>query len=106
MDRISSGMTRQAIKNLGRRVKDARERRGLSQRQLAERSGGHQTQLSRVESGHDVRLSTLIDTARLVGLEVMLVPRELTPTVQAMIEPQNTDYSGPERPLYSLEEDE
>ncbi|HEV7369365.1 helix-turn-helix transcriptional regulator [Arenibaculum sp.] len=106
MDRISSGLTRQAIKNLGRRVKDARERRGLSQRQLAERSGGHQTQLSRVESGHDVRLSTLIDTARLVGLEVMLVPRELTAAVQPMIDPQNTDYSKAERPLYSLEEDE
>lgn len=106
MDRITSGATRQAIKSLGRHIKEARERRGLSQRQFADRFGGHQTQLSRIESGHDVRLSTLIDTARLVGLEVMLIPRELTPIVQPMIGPQNTDSSKPERPLYSLEEDE
>lgn len=106
MDRLRSDTTRQTLRDLASRVKEARERRGLSQRRLAERSGFHQTQLSRVESGHDVRLSTLIDAARLVGLEVVLVPRELHATVRSLIVPQDVDQARQERPLYSLEEDE
>jgi transcriptional regulator with XRE-family HTH domain len=106
MDRLRSGATRQTLRDLAQRLKEARERRGLSQRRLAELSGFHQTQLSRVESGHDVRLSTLIDAARLVGLEVMLVPRELHATIQSLVMPQGSDQARLERPLYSLEEDE
>ena len=54
---------------LGTNLREARERLGLTQEQVAERSGVHATEVSRIEGGkRDPKVSTVI---RLAGaLEV------------------------------------
>lgn len=67
-------------------LKSAREKRGLTQRELSERSGVPQAQISKLENGQaDVRISTLVSLSRALGLEVELVPRKHVPAVQAII---------------------
>lgn len=54
---------------LGTNLRDARERLGLTQEQVAERCGVHATEVSRIEGGkRDPRISTLIRLAN--ALEV------------------------------------
>jgi transcriptional regulator with XRE-family HTH domain len=45
---------------LGRNLRRARERAGLTQEEVAERSGVHATEVSRIEAGkRDPRISTM-----------------------------------------------
>ena len=54
---------------LGTNLREARERLGLTQEQVAERSGVHATEVSRIEGGkRDPRVSTVIRLAN--ALEV------------------------------------
>jgi transcriptional regulator with XRE-family HTH domain len=63
----------------------ARRRVGLNQKALAARVGTDQSYVSKVERGAvDPQTSTLIELARALGLELMLVPRQLVPAVQAL----------------------
>ena len=56
-------------------LRAARKAEGLSQKVLSDRSGLTQAQISRFESGKaNPRLSSLVELARGVGAEVMLVP--------------------------------
>lgn len=69
-------------------LKDARERKGLSQRALADKVGLPQGHLSRIERGDvDVQTSNLIELARALDLELVLVPRRTLPTVEALSQP-------------------
>jgi len=70
-----------------------RERQGISQGTLARRLGIAQSNLSRIEHGADLRLSTLLDIARALRLEPMLVPKHATRTVRAVL----NDLHRPER---------
>ena len=66
-------------------LKQARENRGLSQRELGTRIAVPQSHISKIESGAvDLKTSSLIEFARALDLEVMLVPRSLVPAVEAM----------------------
>ena len=63
----------------------ARRRAGLSQVALAQRIGADQSYVSKVERGGvDPQTSTLLELARALDLELMLVPRQLVPAVQAL----------------------
>jgi HTH-type transcriptional regulator/antitoxin HipB len=62
-----------------------RERQGVSQGALARRLGIAQSNLSRIEHGADLRLSTLLDIARALRLEPMLVPKHAVRTVRAVL---------------------
>jgi transcriptional regulator with XRE-family HTH domain len=63
-----------AMAGLGTNLREARERLGLTQEQVAERCGVHATEVSRIEGGkRDPRISTLIRLAN--ALEVK--PSEL-----------------------------
>lgn len=78
---------------------NARKEKGLTQGTLARLLGVPQGHISRVESGLvDVRVSTLVEQARLVDLEVVLVPRKWIPAVSKLMRP------GPEKSsfLYRL----
>ncbi|MCY4260429.1 MAG: helix-turn-helix transcriptional regulator [Rhodobacteraceae bacterium] len=67
-------------------LKAARERKGLSQRTLGAQAGVPQSHISRIEKGVvDLRLSSLVELARTLDLELMLVPRGKTAVVQAII---------------------
>jgi transcriptional regulator with XRE-family HTH domain len=58
-------------------LRAAREAKGLSQRALSELVGVPQSHISKIENGAvDLRLSSLVEIARALDLEVMLVPRK------------------------------
>jgi transcriptional regulator with XRE-family HTH domain len=74
------------IEPIARSLKAARQRKGLSQRELSAESGIPQGHISRIESGVvDLRVSTLVELARFLDLEVMLVPRKMLPAVQSIV---------------------
>jgi transcriptional regulator with XRE-family HTH domain len=57
------------VGNLGRNLRHARDRLGLTQEQVAERSGVHATEVSRIEAGkRDPRVSTMERLAKAVGV--------------------------------------
>lgn len=67
-------------------IRDARGGKGWSQRDVSARMKLTQAQLSRIESGAaDVRLSTFVELARLLDLELVLVPRTALSGVNAVI---------------------
>ena len=66
-------------------LKVAREEKGLSQRELSARAGVPQAHISKIENAAvDLKLSSLVELARVLDLELMLVPRRLVPAVQTM----------------------
>ncbi len=72
-----------SIEHIGTWLKKARLEKGLSQRALGARVGVPQSHISKIESGLvDLQASSLIELARALELELMLVPRILVPTVQ------------------------
>lgn len=67
-------------------LKEARERKGFSQRDLAARSGVPQGHISRIENGAvDLRVSSLIALARVLDMELTLVPRKNVAAVKSMV---------------------
>lgn len=71
-------------------LKRTREARALSQRTLSIQAGVPQGHISKIENGTvDLRISSLVELARVLGLEVMLVPRKSVPAVQALV--RNTE---------------
>lgn len=67
-------------------LRQARLDKGLTQAQLAELLQIGQSYLSQVERGkHDIKASTLIEWARVLELELMLVPRQQAPAVSYLI---------------------
>jgi HTH-type transcriptional regulator / antitoxin HipB len=89
-------------------LRAARERKGLSQRELSARTGVPQAHISKIESNAvDLRLSSLITLARALNLELELVPRKALPAVQSLIRSAFVSHgrSAPQRPAYRLEDD-
>jgi len=75
-----------AIEQIGRTLRDAREARGLSQRALSAKAGVPQSHISKIENGAvDLRVSSLVELARVLDLELVLVPRKATPAVQSIV---------------------
>jgi transcriptional regulator with XRE-family HTH domain len=67
-------------------LRNAREHSGLSQRDLSARIGVPQSHISKIESGAtDLRLSSLVEFARALDYELVLVPRKLVPAVEAIV---------------------
>ena len=63
----------------------ARRESGLTQQALGAQLGLPQSHISRIEGGKtDLRLSSLIELARQLDLEVVLVPRKYVPAIRAM----------------------
>jgi len=91
-------------------LKQARDRRGWSQRELGAKLGLPQMHVSGIESGKIVpRFDTLLDYVRSLDYDLLLVPRTLVPAVLALIrEHKASDQPGTEgeRPLYAVDEDE
>ena len=76
-------------------LRQARTQKGWSQRDLSQRAGVPQAHISKIESGAvDLRLSTLVQLARLVDLELVLVPRAALPAVQAIVREAEADDPG------------
>ncbi len=59
-----------AVGSLGSNLRDARERLGLTQEEVADRSGVHPTEVSRIEAGkRDPRVSTVERLAQALGVK-------------------------------------
>ena len=64
----------------------ARHRAGLSQRALADKVGLAQSHISKIERGAvDPQTTSLVEIARVLGLELSLVPTPLMPALRALI---------------------
>ncbi|NBC47602.1 MAG: helix-turn-helix domain-containing protein [Gammaproteobacteria bacterium] len=88
---------------LATQLKAAREAAGLNQRALAAMTGLQQGQLSRIETGAvDPRLSSVVEIARALELELVLVPRRSLLAVQAGLGIK----AEPGRPAYSLDDED
>ncbi|WP_447779538.1 helix-turn-helix domain-containing protein [Variovorax boronicumulans] len=67
-------------------LEKARKAGGLSQEALATRAGLSRMTVQRIESGQiDPRLSTLLEMARVLGLELMPVPATLRPQLEDFV---------------------
>ena len=74
-----------ATEHISRTLKSAREARGLSQRALSAKAGVPQSHISKIENGAvDLRVSSLVELARVLDLELMLVPRKAVSAVQSI----------------------
>jgi transcriptional regulator with XRE-family HTH domain len=70
-----------------RQIRRARRSHLLSQEVLGERLDVPQAHVSLIETGRGLpRVETLLDLARLLDHELVLVPRSLAPAVAALIE--------------------
>lgn len=78
---------RYVLEDIGATLKVARERLGLSQRELADAAGTDQARISKIESGDiDLRLSSLVDLARTLGIELVLADRRHLPAIDALLD--------------------
>ena len=87
----------------------AREKLGWSQRDLASRLGIGQRHISGIESGKIVpRYDTLLEIVRMLGRDLIMVPRALVPIVQSLVRDHLKDEpgEGEERSLYASDRDE
>lgn len=90
------------IDQISNSLKSARNAKGLSQRELSARSGVPQSHISKIESGAvDLRVSSLVELARTLDLELVLVPRKALPAVTAVMRGGSQDAA---KPAYSLDE--
>ena len=70
------------MKNMGKRLKSARENAGLSQRELAKSSGVSQGMISQIEAGNkEGGLGTLEKLAQALGVSFEVLYRSEGPTV-------------------------
>ena len=70
-----------------KQLKIARQEKGLKQSEFGNKLGLPQSHISKIERGEtDPRLSTVVDMARIVDRELILVPRRLAPAIRPMIE--------------------
>jgi transcriptional regulator with XRE-family HTH domain len=97
-----------SILELTGKLRAAREKKGVSQRAFGRSIGMPQSRLSRIENGViDLQTSHLLELARALELEVMLVPRQLVPMVDSLRRQATSLSSGEETlPLYRLDDEE
>jgi|SRR3990167_6269760 len=87
-----------------RDLKAARLKRGWSQLELGQHIGLPQMHISSIETGKIVpRFNTLIDLARILDYDLLMVPRSLVPTVQSLI--HDHDHGTEELSLYASDEE-
>ena len=88
---------------------EARKKRDWSQRDLASRLGIGQRHISGIESGKIVpRYDTLLEVVRMLGCDLIMVPRALVPIVQSLVRDHLKDEQGEgeERSLYAADRNE
>ena len=81
-----------------------RHKRGWSQAELGQRVGLPQMHISGIETGKIVpRFDTLLELVRVLDRDLLMIPRELVPAVQALLRDRDQGSEGDERPLYAVD---
>jgi len=81
-----------ALIQLGHVLKAARLTSAMTQEQVAELAGISRPRYRDIETGVAAgRATTLINIARALGLEMMLIPQAMVPAVQALLRPHEDD---------------
>ena len=97
------------IEHIACELREAREAKGLSQRELGKKAGVPQGHISRIENGAvDLRVSSLVALARTLDLELALVPRKVVPAWKSLVRSSAADALRERvtlQPLYSLDEE-
>lgn len=85
----------------------ARRQKDLSQAQLGKLVGLPQTHVSGIETGRIVpRYDTMLDLVRVLDHDLILVPRDLVPVVEALLRERRQSTSDEEeKPLYEPDDE-
>lgn len=100
----------QLPEDLRQELKRARIKRGWTQAELGRRAGLPQMHISGIETGKIVpRFDTLLDLARVLDQDLLMVPRELVPMIQNFVrdhrrQGKESFADEGERPLYALDD--
>jgi len=93
----------EALKEMGGRLRNARLAAAKTQEQVADMAGISRPRYRDIENGTAAaRATTLMNIARALGLEMMLVPQSLVPAVQALSRPHDDD----DRPAFVSQPDD
>lgn len=80
------------LREIGSLLRQARSVAGLTQEQVANLAGISRPRYRDIETGISAaRVTTLMNIARALGLEMMLIPQPILPAVRALIRPQDDD---------------
>jgi DNA-binding XRE family transcriptional regulator len=80
------------LTELGLLFRQGRQRARLTQDQVASRAGLSRPSYRAIETGAAAaRAGTLVNIARALGMEMMLIPKQLVPAVQAMLHAGDED---------------
>lgn len=91
-----------SIESIIKQLRETRRKLRLSQLELGLAINMPQSYISSIEQGRkDIRLNTLIQIARVLELEVMLIPREMVGTVESLFQETSSD----DTPAYAIEDD-
>lgn len=94
-------MVKYPVQEFASKLKKAREKLGLSQRALGAKVRLPQSHISKMEQGViDFQLSTLLEVAWALELELMLVPRQYSMAVEAIVKGKTST------PAYQLDDEE
>ena len=79
-----------ALLEIGRLLKATRKGRQLTQEQVADVAGISRPRYREIEAGGTAaRTTTMINIARALGLELMLIPQAMVPAVDALLRPHD-----------------
>jgi ribosome-binding protein aMBF1 (putative translation factor) len=85
-------------------LKKARQKAALSQRALAAKIGVPQSHISKIENGHiSPTISMVIEMARVLGLELMAVPKQYISAINHLTQEQN---HMTQQAAYTLDDEE
>ena len=85
-------MHSESLDEIGAMFRGARQAARLTQEQVAALAGITRPRYREIEAGSAAaRATTLINIARALGLEMMLVPQSLVPAVNALLRPNDDD---------------
>ncbi|HIA54790.1 MAG TPA: XRE family transcriptional regulator [Candidatus Melainabacteria bacterium] len=80
-----------------------RKKQMMSQSKLGRSLHLPQSYISQIENGHrDSRFSVILDIARVLGLEIVLVPRQVLPAVESIIRQFNGSDGEQEESAYQF----
>ncbi|OWV96808.1 helix-turn-helix domain-containing protein [Rhizobium sp. R693] len=86
------GPESEALLEIGRLLKVARKGLGLTQEQVANMAGISRPRYREIEAGSAAaRTTTLVNIARALGLEMMLIPQAMVPAINALLQPHDDD---------------